>query len=121
MLSPARLTRNSGGTGVPAAGDSRRCGWSQWRIYFRSWSVSWLVSAVALLGLGPPGLASGPGQWRGRWQTVEPRLSLLLLGTIMLAQRVSPFCGSGKKLLALAGLVLILRGIFGSILIFPSS
>jgi hypothetical protein len=79
-------------------------------------SVSWLVLSVALLAWGLLALAK-PGQWRARWQKWNRGLSLLLLGAIMLAATRVPFLWVGK-LLALAGLVLILRGIIGSILIF---
>jgi len=79
-------------------------------------SVSWLVLSGALLVWGLVVLAR-PGQWWARWQKWNRGLSLLLLGAIMLAATRVPFLWIGK-LLALAGLVLILRGIFGSILIF---
>ena len=79
-------------------------------------SVVWLVLSLALLAWGLLALAR-PGQWWARWQKWNRGLSLLLLGAIMLAATRVPFLWIGK-LLALAGLVLILRGIFGSILIF---
>ena len=119
MLSPARLTELMVelvflllGTLVVWLGVSGR-------IYFDRWSVSWLVLSVALLAWGLLALAR-PGQWRARWQKWNRGLSLLLLGTIMLAATRVPFLWVGK-LLALAGLVLILRGIFGSILILRQS
>ncbi len=81
--------------------------------------VFWLVLSVALLAWGLLALAR-PGQWSARWQKWNRGLSLLLLGAIMLAATRVPFLWVGK-LLALAGVVLILRGLFGSILIFRHS
>ena len=79
-------------------------------------SVAWLVLSVALVAWGLIALAR-PGQWWARWQKWNRALSLLLLGGIMLAAMRVPFLWVGK-LLAIAGLVLILRGLLGSILIF---
>jgi len=82
-------------------------------------SVSWLVLSVALLAWGLLALAR-PGQWWARWQKWNRGLSLVLLGAIMIAATRVPFLWIGK-LLMLAGLVLILRGLLGSILIFRHS
>jgi hypothetical protein len=119
MLSPARLTELMVelvflllGTLVVWLGVSGH-------IYFDRRSVYWLVLSVALLAWGLLALAR-PGQWSARWQRWNRGLSLLLLGAIMLAVTRVPFLWVGK-LLALAGLVLILRGILGSILILRQS
>src|SRR5271157_38597 len=119
MLSPARLTELMVelvflllGTLVVWLGVSGR-------ISFDRRSVSWLVLSVALLAWGLLALAR-PGQWRARWQKWNRGLSLLLLGAIMLAATRVPFLWVGR-LLALAGLVLILRGLIGAILIFRHS
>ena len=89
------------------------------RIYFDRRSVPWLVISIALLAWGLLALAR-PGQWWARWQKWNRGLSLVLLGTIMLAVTRVPFLWVGK-LLALAGLVLILRGLLGAILILRQS
>jgi len=119
MLSPARLTELMIelvflllGTLVVWLGVSGR-------IYFDRRSVSWVVLSVALLVWGLLALAR-PGQWWARWQKWNRGLSLVLLGAIMIAATRVPFLWIGK-LLMLAGLVLILRGLLGSILIFRHS
>ena len=85
------------------------------RIYVDRHSVIWLVLSVALLAWGLLAFAR-PGQWWARWQKRNRGLSLLLLGAIMLVVMRVPFLWVGR-LLALAGLVMILRGVFGAILI----
>jgi hypothetical protein len=81
--------------------------------------VFWLVLSVALLAWGLLALAR-PGPWSARWQRWNRGLSLLLLGAIMLTAMRAPFLWVGK-LLALAGLVLIVRGILGALLILRQS
>ncbi len=119
MLSPARLTELMVelvflllGTLVVWLGLSGR-------IYFDRHSVSWLVLSVALLAWGLLALAR-PGPWGARWQKWNRGLSLVILGAIMLAATHVPFLWVGR-LLALAGMVLILRGLFGCILILRHS
>jgi len=77
--------------------------------------VPWLVLSVALLVWGLLALAR-PGQWWARWQKWNRGLSLVILGVIMLTVMRVPFFWVGR-LLTLAGVVLILRGILGAILI----
>jgi len=115
MLSPARLTELMVelvflllGTLVVWLGFSGR-------IYFDRRSDSWLILSVALLAWGLLAIAR-PGQWWARWQKWNRGLSLLLLGVIMLVATRVPFLWLGK-LLAIAGVVLILRGILGALLI----
>jgi len=85
------------------------------RIYFDRRSVPWLIISVALLVWGLLALAR-PGQWWTLWQKWNRGLSLVLLGALMLAVTRVPFLWVGK-LLAVAGLVLIVRGLLGAILI----
>ena len=85
------------------------------RIYFDRRSIPWLIISVALLAWGFLALAR-PGQWWARWQRWNRGLSLVLLGALMLAVTRVPFLMVGK-LLAAAGLVLIVRGLLGAVLI----
>jgi len=85
------------------------------RIYIDRRSIPWLIVSVALLAWGLLALAR-PGQWWARWQNWNRGLSLVLLGALMLAVTRVPYLWVGK-LLAAAGLVLIIRGLLGSILI----
>ncbi len=87
----------------------------QGRIYIDRRSIPWLIVSVALLVWGLLALAR-PGQWWARWQKWNRGLSLLLLGALMLAVTRVPYLWVGK-LLAVAGLVLIVRGLLGTFLI----
>lgn len=85
------------------------------RIYFDRHGIAWLVLSVALLAWGF--LAFGKPAGLGmHWQKWIRGASLLLLGAIMLTISRAPFLWVGR-LLALAGMVLLLRGIAGIILI----
>jgi hypothetical protein len=115
MLSPARLSQLMVelvflllGTLVVGLG-------LQGRIYFDRHSIPWLIISVALLAWGLLALAR-PGQWWARWQKWNRGLSLVLLGALMLALTHLPFLWIGK-MLAVAGLVMIVRGALGAILI----
>jgi hypothetical protein len=77
--------------------------------------VGWLVLSVALLAWGLLAVAK-PAQFWARWQKWNRGGSLILLGLLMLAIRRAPFDWV-VKLLAVAGLVLVARGIIGSLLI----
>jgi hypothetical protein len=85
------------------------------RIYIDRHSIPWLIVSVALLAWGLLALAR-PGQWWARWQKWNRGLSLVILGALMLAVTRVPYLLVGK-LLAIAGAVLILRGVLGAILI----
>jgi hypothetical protein len=87
----------------------------QGRIYIDRRSVPWLIVSVALLAWGFLALAK-PGQWWARWQKWNRGLSLVLLGALMLAVTRVPYLWVGK-LLAVGGMVLIVRGLLGVILI----
>src|SRR6266478_7411358 len=86
------------------------------RIYVDRHSAAWLILGVALIVLGLRALYS-PGQWWLRWQNWTRGLSLVLLGALMLVISRVPFAWVGPMLAAL-GVVLALRGIIGSALVF---
>jgi hypothetical protein len=85
------------------------------RIYFDRHGVGWLVLSVALIAWGLLALAK-PGQFWAKWQKWNRGGSLVLLGVVMLSITRVPF-NWVVKLLAVAGLILIVRGILGSLLI----
>ena len=86
------------------------------RIYVDRHSTAWLILSVALIVWGLRALYS-PGQWWLRWENWTRGLSLVLLGILMLVISRVPFPWVGP-LLATAGGVLLVRGVFGSVLIF---
>lgn len=79
-------------------------------------SVSWLILGVALILWGFRALYK-PGQWWRRWENWTRGLSLVLLGALMLAIIRVPFSWV-EPMLMVAGVVLVLRGILASALIF---
>jgi hypothetical protein len=85
------------------------------RIFFDRRTPPWLILSVALVLWGLYALYRPGAAWlRGeRWTR---GVSLMLLGIIMLAITRAPFIWVGK-LFAAAGLVLVLRGLVGSVLI----
>jgi hypothetical protein len=116
MLSPARLTQVVVefifvllGTLVVWLGLHQR-------IYFDPRSVPWLVLSVGVIAWGVLAVAK-PGQWWARWQKWNRGGSMILLGFLMLTIARVPFLYVGKALAA-CGVILILRGLFGSLLIF---
>ena len=115
MLSPARLTQLMVEVVFLLLGALVVWLGFSGRIYFDRRSVPWLVISVGIATWGLLALA-GPGQWWTRWQKWNRGGSLVLLGLIMLAITRVPFLWVGK-LLALAGVVLLLRGVLGSFLI----
>ena len=88
------------------------------RVYFDRHSVQWLVISVGIIAWGLVGLGK-PGQWWMRWQKWNRSGSLILLGVIMLAIMRVPFLWV-DRLLALSGVVLLVRGILGSFLILKA-
>ena len=86
------------------------------RIYVDRHSTAWLILSVALILWGLRALYK-PGQWWLRWQNWTRGLSLSLLGVLMLVISRVPFAWVGP-MLAAGGVVLALRGIVGSALIF---
>src|ERR1700675_2892765 len=115
MLSPARLTQlltefiflllGALVIWLPANG----------RIYFDRHGVGWLVLSVALIAWGLLALAK-PGQFWAKWQKWNRGGSLVLLGLVMLSISRVPFDWV-VKLLAAAGMILVARGVLGSLLI----
>jgi hypothetical protein len=85
------------------------------RIYFDRRSIAWLMISVGAVAWGLMALGK-PGQWWVRWQKWNRGGSLILLGLLMLAITRVPFLWVGR-LLALSGLVLLIRGALGSVLI----
>ena len=76
----------------------------------------WLVLSVAVILWGVRALYK-PVQWWSRAETWTRGLSLTLLGAVMLAISHAPFTWVGS-LLALAGVLLTMRGLIGAALIF---
>jgi len=85
------------------------------RISVERHGVAWLVISVVIVAWGLLVLAR-PGDWKARWQKWNRGGSLLLLGIIMLVIMRAPFLWVGK-LLAVAGVVMLIRGLLGSFLI----
>ena len=85
------------------------------RIYFDPRSISWLALSIGVIAWGALAIAR-PGQWWARWQKWNRGGSMILLGLLMLAIGRVPF-GLVGKFLALCGLVLLFRGVLGSLLI----
>ena len=79
-------------------------------------STLWLILSVALILWGLRVLYK-PGQWWARWENGTRGLSLALLGILMLVISRVPFAWVGP-MLAAGGVVLVLRGVIGSVLIF---
>ena len=85
------------------------------RIYFDRHSRGWLVLSGALVAWGLLALAK-PGQFWTKWKKWNRGGSLVLLGLVMVAISRAPFEWV-MKLIAVAGFILLLRGIFGSLLL----
>jgi len=76
----------------------------------------WLVLSVVLILWGMRAVYK-PGQWWRRWENWTRGLSLVLLGALMLAIIRVPFSWVEPMLMA-AGVVLVIRGIVSSALLF---
>jgi hypothetical protein len=85
-------------------------------ILFDRRKPGWLLLSVAVIVWGSRALYK-PVQWWSRAEQWTRGLSLTLLGLVMLAISRVPFLWVGP-LLAFAGLVLVVRGLMGSVLIF---
>ncbi|MGB7731814.1 MAG: hypothetical protein WBL50_27610 [Candidatus Acidiferrum sp.] len=85
------------------------------QINFNPHSVSWMAVSIGVIGWGAVALAK-PGLWKERWQKWNQGGSMILLGLLMLSIGRVPFGWVGK-FLAICGLVLIVRGVAGSLLI----
>jgi hypothetical protein len=85
-------------------------------ILFDRRKPGWLLLSLAVILWGLRALFK-PVQWWSRTEQWTRGLSLALLGLVMLAISHVPFLWVGR-LLAFAGLVLVFRGLIGSVLIF---
>ena len=84
-------------------------------INFDRRSLGWLVISIGVAAWGLLALGK-PGEWSARLQKWNRGGSMVLLGLLMLAISRVPFLWVGR-LLAICGLVLIVRGVLGSLLI----
>ena len=85
-------------------------------IFFDRSGRAWTILSAALVLWGLRALYK-PGQWWARWQIWTRGLSLVLLGVVMLAIARVPTLWVGK-LLAVAGAILVARGILAAALVF---
>lgn len=85
------------------------------QLFFNRHTPAWLILSAALIVWGLRTLYK-PGQWWSRWENWTRGLSLVLLGLVMLAISRAPFLWVGR-LIAVAGFVLVIRGIIGSVVI----
>ena len=82
------------------------------KVFFVAKPVPWLILSVALILWGLRALYR-PGPW---WEHWTRGLSLMLLGVVMLVILRAPFTWVGN-LIAIGGLLLLLRGLIGSFLV----
>jgi hypothetical protein len=115
MLTPARLTQFTVELVFVLLG--ALVIWLGYRdqINFNPSSAFWLALSIGAIAWGVLALAR-PGQGSARWQKWNRGGSMIVLGLLMLAIGHVPF-GMVGKALALCGVVLVLRGVIGSILI----
>ena len=85
-------------------------------IFFDRRRIGWLLLSIALIVWGARALYQ-PGKYWSRTENITRGLSLLLLGALMLAISRVPFPWVGP-LLSAVGLLLLLRGLAGSVLVF---
>jgi hypothetical protein len=85
------------------------------QIFFDRRRLTWLILSGALILWGLRALYN-PGRWWSKWEDWTRGLSLTLLGVVMLVISRAPFLWVGK-LVAVGGLLLMLRGLIGSFLI----
>ena len=85
------------------------------KVFFVAQPVPWLILSVALILWGLRALYK-PGRWWARWENWTRGLSLTLLGVVMLVIFRAPFHWVGY-LVAIAGMLLVTRGLIGSILV----
>lgn len=115
MLSPARLTQLLTEFVFLLLGALVMWLAANGRIYFDRRGTAWLAFSVGLIAWGLLALAK-PGQFWAKWQKWNRGGSLVLLGAVMLSISRVPFDWV-VKLLAVAGLILVARGVLGSFLI----
>jgi hypothetical protein len=85
-------------------------------IFFDRRGIGWLLLSIALIVWGTRALYQ-PDKYWARWENMTRGASLLLMGIVMLAISRVPFLWVGK-LLAVGGVLLLLRGLAGSVLVF---
>jgi hypothetical protein len=85
-------------------------------IFFDRRRISWLLLSIALILWGGRALYR-PGKYWSPTENFTRGLSLLLLGAVMLAISRVAFSLVGP-LLSVAGLLLLLRGLVSSVLVF---
>jgi hypothetical protein len=85
------------------------------KIFFVAQPVPWLILSIALILWGLRALYK-PGRWWARWENWTRGLSLTLLGVLMLIISRAPFHWVGY-LIAIAGVLLVTRGVIGSFLV----
>jgi len=85
-------------------------------IFFDRRRPAWLILSIAILLWGARALYR-PGKFWSRWEDWTRGISMLLLGAVMAAISRVPFDWVGR-LLAVAGVLLLLRGLAGSMLVF---
>lgn len=85
-------------------------------IFFDRRRPAWLILSIAILLWGARALYR-PGKFWSRWEDWSRGVSLLLLGVVMAAISRVPFEWVGR-LLAVGGVLLLLRGVAGSVLVF---
>src|SRR5215468_10785486 len=88
-------------------------------IFFDRRRPAWLILSIAILLWGARALYR-PGNVWSRWEDWIRAVSLLLLGIVMASISRVPFDWVGR-LLAFGGLLLLLRGMAGSVLVFRRS
>ena len=86
------------------------------RITVERHKPSWFILSAALILWGLRALY-GPNKWWARWENWTRGISLVLLGAVMLVITQAPFLWIGP-LLAIAGIVMCLRGAIGASLAF---
>ncbi len=115
MLSPARLTQITVEFLFVLLGALVIWLGLRGHIYFDPRSVPWLAISIGVTAWGVLAVAK-PGEWWARWQKWNRGGSMILLGLLMLGIARVPFFWVGN-FLALCGLVLVVRGVLGSLLI----
>lgn len=86
------------------------------RIFFDRRRPAWFILSAALIVWGLRALYSSKKRWAS-WESWTRGLSLMLLGAVMLLISRAPFEWVGA-LIASGGVLLTLRGIVASVLVF---
>ena len=85
-------------------------------IFFDRRRPAWLILSIAVLLWGARALYR-PRKFWSRWEDWTRGISLVLLGLVMAAISRLPFAWVGR-LLAVAGVLLLLRGLAGFVIVF---